>query len=356
MSGSAALQTTRSDPIRPEPKLIPCGDRRVLQCARWHPIVVHLYFDESGDFAFPADGFDAYVQAALICPDSYLAEMEEYVTQMKDELGVEEVHAAELPAGRLVDICRFIGASPFSLVGQATDTQAMTDRQITEHRLAQAAQLKGNLEQWKRAGGNAKRIEEWFWQHINRAALPQRVNNSEYVQADLFVGLIHAALFKSIVRYLEERFRDDLVDFHFILDGKLPGKLAAGEKVLNTLLLPRLGSNPYELVVPVEWHDEPVHPFVAKFSEGNGKLSLNRIFEHGLRFESSRDHAGLQLVDVVAYVTRRAILEPDNDVIHAAYAQIREPLRTERDGQALKLIRYTSGQDNIDELRYRLVL
>src|SRR5215211_6379827 len=211
---------------------------------------------------------------------------------MKDELGVEEVHAAEFPAGRLVDICRFIGASPFSLVGQATDTQAMTDRLITEHRLAQAVQLKGNL-------------EEWFWQHINRAALPQRVNNSEYVQADLLVGLIHAALFKSIVRYLEERFRDDLVDFHFILDGKLLGKLAAGEKVLNTLLLPRLGSNSYELVVPVEWHDEPVHPFVAKFSEGNGKLSLNRIFEHGLRFESSRDYAGLQLVDVVAYVTRR---------------------------------------------------
>jgi len=24
--------------------------------------VVHLYFDESGDFAFPADGFDAYVR------------------------------------------------------------------------------------------------------------------------------------------------------------------------------------------------------------------------------------------------------------------------------------------------------
>ena len=86
--------------------------------------MVHLYFDESGDFAFPADGFDAYVQAALICPDSYLAELEECVTQMKDELGVAEVHAAELRAGRLVDICRFIGASPFSLVGQATDTQA----------------------------------------------------------------------------------------------------------------------------------------------------------------------------------------------------------------------------------------
>jgi hypothetical protein len=30
----------------------------------WHPVIVHLYFDESGDFAFPADSFDVYVQPA----------------------------------------------------------------------------------------------------------------------------------------------------------------------------------------------------------------------------------------------------------------------------------------------------
>jgi hypothetical protein len=73
-----------------------------------------------------------------------------------------------------------------------------------------------------------------------------------------------------------------------------------------------------------------------------------------LQLEQGRRHSA----DEIARhrLGRRAILEPDNDVIHAAYAQIHEPLRTERDGQALKLIRYTSGQDNVDELRYRLVL
>ena len=55
-------------------------------------------------------------------------------------------------------------------------------------------------------------------------------------------------------------------------------------------------------------------------------------------------------------MTRRAILEPDNEVIHRAYAEIREKLRTKRHGQALRLVRYTSGQDDVDELRYRLVL
>jgi uncharacterized protein DUF3800 len=322
----------------------------------WHPVAMHFYFDESGDFAFPAERFDVYVQAALICPDSFVDKVDHYVINQQRELGVAELHAAELPDEKLDEICRFVAGGPVSLVGQVTDTRAMTDEQIAAHRKAQAVRLRANLEQYQQAGGRWEGAEAWYQRHIKRTELASRVNNSEYVQADLLVGLIHGALFKSIVRYVDDGWRDDLADSHFILDGKLPGKLAAGEKDLNVLLMPRLGSNPYELVIPTSWYEEPVHPFVAKFGERNNKASLNRIFEHGLRFEPSQAHAGLQLVDAVAYVTRKAILEPDNDVIHAAYAHIRETLRTERDGQALRLVRYTTGQDNVDEARYRLVL
>jgi hypothetical protein len=35
-------------------------------------LAVHYYFDESGDFAFPEGRYDVYVQAALICPDSFV--------------------------------------------------------------------------------------------------------------------------------------------------------------------------------------------------------------------------------------------------------------------------------------------
>jgi hypothetical protein len=56
-------------------------------------------------------------------------------------------------------------------------------------------------------------------------------------------------------------------------------------------------------------------------------------------------------------VTRRAILEPDNDVIHRAYAHLRDNLRTERDGQALRLVSGGGGREQeIDDYRYRLVL
>lgn len=317
---------------------------------------MHYYFDESGDFAFPEDRFDVYVQAALICPDSFVAKIEHYVDNLKRELVVDELHAVDLADDQLVGICRFVAGGPLSLVAQATDSQVMTLEQITAHRKGQAVQLADNLEQYKRVGGKWEGAEAWYTRHIKRAELASRVSNSEYVQADMLARLIHAALFKSVVHYLDDGWRDDLVDFHFILDAKLPGKLAPGEKDLDVLLVPRLGSNDYELVVPATWEDEPIHPFITKLSLGEDKLSLNGIFEHGLRFERSHEHAGLQLVDTVAYVTRKAILEPDNDVIHRAYAEIRDTLRTEREGQALRLVRYEGGEESVDELRYRLVL
>jgi hypothetical protein len=318
---------------------------------------MHLYFDESGDFAFPTDRYDVYVQAGLIVPDSFVGKVEHYVANKKSELAVKELHAAELPDEELVAICQWLNSGPLSLIGQATDTAVMTAAQLRNYRQEQAARLAENLEQYKAAGGRWTGAEAWYTRHIKRAELSSRVSDSEYIQAHMLVGLIHAVLFKSIVRYIDDSWRDDLVDFHFILDGKLPDKLAAGEKDLDVLLVPLLGSNDYELVVPNTWGDEPVHPFAAKFFEPSENVSLNRIFEHGLRFEPSHEHAGLQLVDVVAYVTRRAILEPDNDVIHRAYAHLRDNLRTERDGQALRLVSGGDGHEReIDDYRYRLVL
>jgi hypothetical protein len=68
-----------------------------------------------------------------------------------------------------------------------------------------------------------------------RSAVPSCGPLSAKGGADLFGQLIHAAC-----RFLEDGWRHDLSEFLFVLDGKLPGKLAAGEKQLDTLLLPRL--------------------------------------------------------------------------------------------------------------------
>src|SRR5262249_32958149 len=159
-----------------------------------------------------------------------------------------------------------------------------------------------NYEDWRKAGGDAPAIEQWYEAHIKRTAYPSKPTNSEWVQSDLLIEFIHRALNKAIAFYSDDRWRPDFEDFRFILDGKLPEKLAPGEKQLAKILVPALGSNRgrFDLIGVIEWSRPPVHPFEAKYGTGDGKIDLNLLFEHGLEFEDSSAHAGLQLVDVVA--------------------------------------------------------
>jgi hypothetical protein len=87
--------------------------------------------------------------------------------------------------------------------------------------------------------------------------------------------------------------------------------------------------------------------------EVEGVIDLKALFEHGLRFESSIDHAGLQLVDSAAYIVRRAVLRPDDDAVQAAYDVLRSKL-CNLDGNSLTINRLRVGDEDRSHLnRYR---
>jgi hypothetical protein len=73
---------------------------------------LHFFFDESGDYAFPEDRFDCYVQAALICPDSVLPDLENFVDDRKASWEADELHAAELDIEQLIEVRRSSGGAP----------------------------------------------------------------------------------------------------------------------------------------------------------------------------------------------------------------------------------------------------
>lgn len=111
---------------------------------------MHFYFDESGDYAFGERSFDSYVQAALICPDTALDEIERFVAARRREWSVAELHATELDAAHRLEIARFIGKSDCHLLAHVTDTVLITKSDLEEFRLAQAANLKRNLDWYRR--------------------------------------------------------------------------------------------------------------------------------------------------------------------------------------------------------------
>lgn len=327
-----------------------------------------FYFDESGDYAFPDESFDCYVQAVLICPDSALADIDQFVSARQAAWGVDELHATELKLAQCLEIARFIGDSNCQLLAHVTDTTLITRSNLEEFRLAQAATLKNNLDWYRRESTKArgtpvKEIEEWYLRALKRAGLSSQVSHGEFIQASFMVGLILEAFRKSLIVFYEDQWRESFHDFHFILDGKLPGKMAAGEKFLNESIVPALGSMKGQSIDTVDtWRGEPAHPFEEKFSAEKGRIrgedvdnasDLKRVFEHGLQFESSAQKSGLQLVDTAAYIVRNAVMELDNEEVQGAYDAIRDKLRN-GDGRCLTIQRLNVANEDRSSLeRYR---
>jgi hypothetical protein len=329
---------------------------------------MRLFFDESGDYAFPTDRFDCYVQAALICPDSFGDAVDSFVADRKREWGVDELHATDLRPEQVLAIAQFIGESECQLLAHLTDTVLVNSEGIAQFRLDQAAKLKNNLDWYRREstkaiGAPVKEIEDWMLRQIKRAGLNSQISHGEFVQAHYLIELIADALQKSLYWFYEDRWRDDFQEFEFILDGKLPEKMAAGEKYLNDSIVPVLGSRRHKSIGLLEtWNEEPRHPFVEKFELAHGRvrgedvegvIDLKRVFENGLRFESSSEHSGLQLVDAVAHTVRAAVLLPSDEVAQAAYDALRPKLRNEA-GNSLMIHRLRVGDPDRSSLdRYR---
>jgi hypothetical protein len=87
-----------------------------------HYLPVRVFFDESGDYAFPFDRFDCYVQAALVCPESALPAAEGFVRDRCAAWDLKELHAHRLSAGQLQEVAEFLSDMPIELCAQAHDT------------------------------------------------------------------------------------------------------------------------------------------------------------------------------------------------------------------------------------------
>lgn len=207
-----------------------------------------LFFDESGDFGFPDDRFDAYTQAVVICPDSKMPELEEWAAAKRDEWGVEEFHATELTDDQVWEVCRAMRTRGIPALVQATDTNVASLKDIEQHRLTQAVRLHENMETWRAGGGQGEAIPAWYEQMVKASAYAGRVSHAEWLQANMIVDLFHRGINKAVGFHHDDKYRPDFEEFRFILDRKLPGKLASGEKHLDQVLLGYLASNPHRSI------------------------------------------------------------------------------------------------------------
>jgi hypothetical protein len=313
---------------------------------------VHIFFDESGDYAFPADRFDCYVQAAVICPESVLASAEAFVRDRCVAWDLEELHAHQLSAEQLHEVAYFLSDSPIELCAQLTDTVLTTPEVIQSCRLDQAAAYERSIDNYRRQGGSDSGVMANLQVQIKKAGLASQIPDGEFVQATLLVdGAVHA-IQRALFVYGADEWRESFREFRFIIDGKLSGKKSAGEKYLSSMIVDLIAApSRHRFDYRPGWREDPVHPWVNRFCS-DGKIQLDPLFVHGLQFERSHDHAGLQLADAVAFIVRRAVMEQTEDIIRC-YELLSRRL-ADRKGHCFVVARLPAGtRDQQPLLRYQ---
>ncbi len=313
---------------------------------------MHIFFDESGDYAFPVDRFDCYVQAAVICPDTALASAEAFVRNRCLAWNLDELHAHQLSAEQLQQVADFLSDGPIELCVQLTDTVLTTPEVIYSCRLDQAAAYERSIKNYRRSGGTDPNVEADLRAHIKKAGLSSQISDGEFVHATLLVDGTVQAIQRALYTYGADEWREDFREFRFIMDAKLPGKKSAGEKYLSSKIVDLMaGSKRHRFSWRPEWSEAPAHPWVERFCF-NGSVQLDPLFEHGLQFVPSHDQAGLQLADAVAFIVRKAVMDQTEDIIRC-YELLSRRL-ADRKGHCFVVARLPAGtRDQQPLLRYQ---
>jgi hypothetical protein len=314
---------------------------------------VHIFFDESGDYAFPVDRFDCYVQAAVICPESALAAVEAFVCDRCAAWDLKELHAHRLSAGQLHEVAQFLADTPIELCAQLTDTVLTTPEVIHSCRLDQAAAYQRSIGNYRRSGGSDPDVIANLQAQIKKAGLASQIPDGEFVQATLLVDGAVQAIQRALYAYGADDWREAFREFRFIIDGKLSGKKSAGEKYLSAMIVDLIAvPSRHRFDYRPGWSDDPVHPWGRFCSDG--KLQLDPLFEHGLQFEPSHEQPGLQLADAVAFIVRSAVVTPSDDIMRSY--QLLSRRLADRKGACFMVARLPAGtRDALPLRRYQAI-
>lgn len=198
---------------------------------------MHIFFDESGDYAFPGDRFDCYVQAAVICPESILPTAEAFVRSRCAAWKLKELHAHQLSAERLQEVAQFLADAPIELCAQLTDTVLTTPEIIMSCRLDQAAAYERSIANYRRSGGGDSEVLANLRTQIKKVGLASQISDAEFVQATLLIDGTVQAIQRALYAYGADEWREAFREFRFVIDGKLSGKKSAGEKYLSSMIV-----------------------------------------------------------------------------------------------------------------------
>jgi hypothetical protein len=275
---------------------------------------MHIYIDESGIFNNPENKENvASVVAALTIPSAYKVKLFRAFSELSEHLPTNEGEVK----GRLLDEPQV--ASVVSLLAKYDCIIEINAIDIALHTEDQLAKYQEGICNAVAGWATADRPEEFKKRVAEVAAALQKPKSPLFVESFLLMVLIPRILDISM-NYYARRFPKELQSYHFVVDAK-EKFITNFEKAWYTVIFPsiehqskqtpfqRLENGDYSYLEPYyELSPDRAKRAARELKDDGSKVAfdIERVLDD-FKFQDSKDNLGLQLVDVIANATQRAL-------------------------------------------------
>jgi hypothetical protein len=274
---------------------------------------MHIFIDESGTFA-PANASAPSISAvaALVVPGAILAALERKYLKMREDLPKSkgEVKGRLLSESQIATVVSLLSRHQVLFEVTVVDMAIHDTATIDKHRATQAEEITANLTPRHRPA-----VREALF-GLRRQL--EGMTNQLYVQSVVTYSLLETVI-QHCPLYYAQRMPRELGVFYWVIDAKAPDQITAWETWWSTTVLHMLQwrslTNPAASLEGADYsHFEryraklPAHlkQHVAD-PERDDAFSLTMLLKEHFRF-SAQPEPGLELVDILANATRRALV------------------------------------------------
>lgn len=258
---------------------------------------MYIFIDEAGIFIDPAQTKKHNVSmiGALVIPEQYYSQIMQCMKEIKEEWGYEgEVKGSKLKESQVAQLVTMLLEYNVLYVVVACETALLTPLALKWHKNNFARHILSNISKFHHPNMVNQIMEMSF--------AIEKFSNQLYVQYILMLDLI-VRIHQYSTLYYAQCLPAELGSFHWIIDAKEKNGMTPVELWWKEILNPCLqGMSIKEPLIFLEGAD---YSFYEKYNTPYGS-DINKIME-GLNFQSSSAHDGLQLVDVLTTVLRKAL-------------------------------------------------
>ena len=271
-----------------------------------------VFIDESGTFASSPGTSSVSLVGALVIAGGRKARIEEKYSALRRKLPTEggEVKGRLLSEAQIDQVVTLLRKNEVLFEVVAIDLAMHSAEGIGAHKKNQEEGITVHLTPEFHPS-----VREGLWDLRRRL---EQMPHQLYVQSVVVNDLVQTAIQHATLYFCQRR-PEELGQFHWVIDGKDKDRKTDWEDWWSSTIMPFLQSRslrePFSRVqggdysfferfeTPIPDH---LRPHIKDSSKKSGMISLNKILTESFRF-SSNPEPSLELVDILANATRRAL-------------------------------------------------